>query len=36
VGQIFVYDNITYEILNKNKNQITQIKVTLPEKRTIQ
>ncbi len=36
VGQVFIYDDIIYEILNKNKNQITQIKVTLPEKRTIQ
>ena len=29
VGQTFKFDNIVYEILNKNKNQITQVKVTL-------
>ncbi len=34
VGQIFAYDGIVYEIINKNKNQITQIKLTLPKKIT--
>ena len=34
VGQIFAYDGIIYEIINKNKNQITQIKLTLPKKIT--
>ena len=29
VGQTFKFNNIIYEILNKNKNQITQIKVVL-------
>jgi len=29
VGQTFKFNNIIYEILNKNKNQITQIKVIL-------
>ena len=29
VGQTFKFNNIVYEILNKNKNQITQIKVVL-------
>ena len=29
VGQTFKFDNIVYEILNKNKNQITQIKIIL-------
>lgn len=29
VGQTFRFDKIIYEILNKNKNQITQIKVIL-------
>ena len=29
VGQTFKFNEIIYEILNKNKNQITQIKVTL-------
>ena len=29
VGQTFKFDDIVYEILNKNKNQITQVKVTL-------
>jgi Mg2+/Co2+ transporter CorB len=32
VGQIFSFDGIMYEIINKNKNQITQINVTLAEK----
>ena len=32
VGQTFAYDGIMYEIINKNKNQITQIKLTLPKK----
>ena len=34
VGQTFAYDGIMYEIINKNKNQITQIKLTLPKKIT--
>ena len=34
VGQAFAYDGIMYEIINKNKNQITQIKLTLPKKIT--
>ena len=34
VGQTFAYDGIIYEIINKNKNQITQIKLTLPKKIT--
>jgi len=29
VGQTFKFNNIVYEIINKNKNQITQIKVFL-------
>ena len=29
VGQIFRYNNISYEVLNKNKNQLTQIRVVL-------
>lgn len=32
VGQIFSFGNILYEIINKNKNQITQIKLVLPKK----
>ena len=32
VGQIFSFDGIVYEIINKNKNQITQVNVTLAEK----
>ena len=32
VGQIFSFGNIMYEIINKNKNQITQIKLVLPKK----
>lgn len=36
VGQIFSYENIEYEIINKNKNQITQIKLTLPKNTIIQ
>jgi len=32
VGQIFSFDGIVYEIINKNKNQITQVNVTLTEK----
>ena len=34
VGQTFAYDGIMYEIINKNKNLITQIKLTLPKKIT--
>ena len=34
VGQTFAYGGIMYEIINKNKNQITQIKLTLPKKIT--
>ena len=34
VGQTFAYDGIMYEIINKNKNQITQIKLTLSKKIT--
>lgn len=30
VGQIFIFERIFYEIINKNKNQITQIKITIP------
>jgi Mg2+/Co2+ transporter CorB len=33
VSQTFKFDDIIYEVLNKNKNQITQIKITL-ENRT--
>ena len=33
VSQTFKFDDIVYEVLNKNKNQITQIKITL-ENRT--
>ena len=36
VGQIFSFENIEYEIINKNKNQITQIKLTLPKNTIIQ
>ena len=32
VGQVFSFDGIIYEIINKNKNQITQIYLTLPGK----
>ena len=32
VGQVFSFDGIIYEIINKNKNQITQIHLTLPSK----
>jgi Mg2+/Co2+ transporter CorB len=32
VGQIFSFDGIVYEIINKNKNQITQVNLTLAEK----
>ena len=32
VGQVFSFDGILYEIINKNKNQITQINLTLPSK----
>lgn len=32
VGQIFSFDGIVYEIVNKNKNQITQVNMTLAEK----
>jgi len=35
VGQIFSFDNIQYEIINKNKNQITQIKLTIPKNNSI-
>lgn len=35
VGQIFSFDNIRYEIMNKNKNQITQIKLILPKENSI-
>ena len=36
VGQTFKFNNIIYEILNKNKNQITQIKVFLDRSTKIQ
>ena len=35
VGQTFKFNNILFEILNKKNNQITQLKVTLPEKNKI-
>jgi Mg2+/Co2+ transporter CorB len=35
VGQIFSFGDIRYEIVNKNKNQITQIKMVLPKKDSI-
>ena len=35
VGQTFKFNNILFEILNKKNNQITQLKVTLPEKTKI-
>ena len=35
VGQTFTFNNILFEILNKKNNQITQLKVTLPEKNKI-
>ena len=35
VGQTFKFNNILFEILNKKNNQLTQIKVTLPEKNKI-
>lgn len=34
VGQVFSFDGIIYEIINKNKNQITQIHLTLPSKKS--
>ena len=36
VGQTFKFNNIIFEILNKNKNQITQIKVFLDRSTKIQ
>ena len=35
VGQTFTFNNILFEILNKKNNQITQLKITLPEKNKI-
>jgi len=35
VGQTFKFNNILFEILNKKNNQITQLKITLPEKNKI-
>ena len=35
VWQIFSFGDIRYEIVNKNKNQITQIKMVLPKKDSI-
>ena len=35
VGQTFKFNNILFEILNKKNNQITQLKVILPEKNKI-
>ena len=33
VGQTFRFNDISFEILNKKKNQITQLKVIIPEKK---
>ena len=35
VGQTFRFNDISFEILNKKKNQITQLKVIIPEKKKI-